>query len=99
MHRAEEAMCIVAYLQDEATIPKLELQAAVYGVRLRKQIINEHDDKLTKSFIRPIHQRSYSGYKQRTKITNVRCEQSSGDTRKVIDGSMATERNPRILPI
>ena len=59
---SEEAMCIVAYLQDQATlkltyvigkcrvalirhmtIPKLELQAAVYGVRLRKQILNEHD--------------------------------------------------------
>ena len=54
-------MCIVAYLQDEATlrltyvigkcrvapithmtIPKLELQAAFYGVRLRKQILSEH---------------------------------------------------------
>ena len=58
---SEEAMCIVAYLRDEATfkltyvigkcrvapirhmtIPKLELQAAVYGTRLRKQILNEH---------------------------------------------------------
>ena len=58
---ASEAMCMVAYLQDEATlkltyviakcrvapirhmtIPKLELQAAVYGVRLRKQILNKH---------------------------------------------------------
>ena len=27
------------------TIPKLELQAAVYGVRLRKLILNEHDVK------------------------------------------------------
>ena len=64
---SEEAMCIVAYLQDEATliltyvigkcrvapirhmtIPKLELQAAVYGVRLRKQILNEHDVRIEK---------------------------------------------------
>ena len=71
---SEKAMCIVAYLQDEATlrltyvigkcrvapirqyrryrchltIPKLELQAAVYGVRLRKQILNEHDVRIEK---------------------------------------------------
>ena len=62
-------MCIVAYLQDEATlkltyvlgkcrvapirhmtVPKLELQAAVYGVRLRKQILNEHDVKIDKIY-------------------------------------------------
>ena len=62
-------MCIVAYLQDAATlklthvigkccvapirhmtIPKLELQATVYGVRLRKQILNEHDVKCDKIF-------------------------------------------------
>ena len=30
------------------TVPKLELQAAVYGVRLRKQILNEHDVKIDK---------------------------------------------------
>ena len=65
----EEAICIVEYLQDEATlkltyvigkccvapnrqmtIPKLELQAPVYGVRLRKQILNEHDVKIDKIF-------------------------------------------------
>ena len=66
---SEEAMCIVEYLQDIATlkityvigkcrvaplrhmtIPKLELQAAVYGVRLRKQILNEHDVRIDKIF-------------------------------------------------
>ena len=66
---SEEAMCIVAYLHDEATlkltyvigkcrvapirhmtIPKLELQAAVYGVRFRKQILNEHDVNIDKNF-------------------------------------------------
>ena len=65
----EEAMCIVAYLQDEATlrltymigkcrlapirhmtIPKLELPAAVYGIRLRKQILNEHDVRIEKIY-------------------------------------------------
>ena len=62
---SEGAMCIVAYLQEKATlkptnvigkyrvapirhikISKLELQAAVYGVRLRKQILNEQDVKI-----------------------------------------------------
>ena len=66
---SEEAMCIVAYLQDETTpkltyvigkcrvapirhmtIPKLELQIAVYGVRLRKQILNEHDVRIDKIY-------------------------------------------------
>ena len=66
---SEEAMCIVAYLQDEAmlkltyvrgkcrgapirhmTIPKLELQAAIYGDRLRKQILNEYEVKIVKIF-------------------------------------------------
>ena len=64
---SEEAMCIVAYLQDEATlrltyvigkcrvapirhmaIPKSELQAAVYGIRLRKQMLNERDVRIEK---------------------------------------------------
>ena len=62
---SEEAMCIVAYFQDEATlkltyvigkcrvapnrhttIPKLEIQAAVYGARLRR----EHDVKIDKIY-------------------------------------------------
>ena len=66
---SEEAMCIVDYLQDEATlrltyvirkcrvapirhmtIPKLELQAAVYGVCLRKQILSEHDVRIDKIY-------------------------------------------------
>ena len=64
---SEEAMCIVAYLQDEATlkftyvigkcrvapiehmtIPKLELQPAVYGVRLREHILSEQDVRIDK---------------------------------------------------
>ena len=68
---SEEAMCIVAYLQDKAklrlayvigkcrvapikymTIPKLELQAAVYGFLLRKQILNQHDVKIDKIYHR-----------------------------------------------
>ena len=66
---SEEAMCIVAYLQDIATlkltyvvgkcrvapirhmtIPKLELQAAVYGVQLRKQILKKHDVRIDKIY-------------------------------------------------
>ena len=66
---SEEAMCIVACLQDETTlkltyvigksrvapirhttIPKLELQAAVNRVRLRRQILREHDVKIDKIF-------------------------------------------------
>ena len=67
--RVRRAMCIVAYLQDEATIrftyvigkcrvapirhmtiPKSELQAAVYGDRLRKQILSEHDVRIDKFY-------------------------------------------------
>ena len=66
---SEKAICIVAYLPDEArlrltyvigkcrvapirhsTIPKLELQAAAYRVRLRKQTLNKHDVKLDKNY-------------------------------------------------
>ena len=32
------------------TIPKLELQAAVYGVRLRKQILSKHDVRIDKIY-------------------------------------------------
>ena len=32
------------------TTPKLELQAAVYGVRLRKQILSEHDVRIDKTY-------------------------------------------------
>ena len=32
------------------TIPKLELQAAVYGVGLRRQILREHDAKIDKIY-------------------------------------------------
>ena len=62
-------MCIVAFLQDGATlklnyvigkctvapirntkIPKLELQAAVYGVRFRRHILRENGVKIDKAF-------------------------------------------------
>ena len=41
--------CRVAPIR-HMTVPKLELQAAVYGVRLRKQILNEHDVKIDKIY-------------------------------------------------
>ena len=66
---SEEAMCIVAYLQDKATlrltyvigkcrvapirhmtIPKLELQAAVYGARLRKQLLSKQYVRIDKIY-------------------------------------------------
>ena len=41
--------CCVAPIR-HMTIPKLELQAAVYGVWLRKQILNEHEVRIDKIY-------------------------------------------------
>ena len=41
--------CRVAPIR-HMTIPKLELQAAVYGVHLRKQILSEHDVTIDKIY-------------------------------------------------
>ena len=42
--------CWVAPIR-HTTIPKLELQAAVYGVRLKRQIVREHDVKIDKVYL------------------------------------------------
>ena len=41
--------CLVAPIR-HMTITKLETQAAVYGVRLRKQILSEHEVRIDKIF-------------------------------------------------
>ena len=41
--------CRVALMR-HTTIPKLKLQSAVYGVRLRRQILREHDVKIDKIY-------------------------------------------------
>ena len=110
----KEEMCIVAYLQDEATlqltyiigkcrvapirhmtIPKLELQAAVYGIRLRKHsqwawCQNWKNISLDRFINGPT---VATGTAQVT--TSARCEQSSGNTGKFIDGSMETRQSCR----
>ena len=44
-----DGKCHVATIR-QMTIPKLELQAAVYGVHLRKQRISEHDVRIDKIY-------------------------------------------------
>ena len=81
------------------TIPKLELQAAVYGVRLSRYSANTMSE-LTKSFIGPTYQQFYSGYKQRTRNNKCSLRTEQRKYWKIIDGSMTTRqrcphRNPR----
>ena len=111
---SEEAMCIVAYLQDEATlkltyviwkcrvapirhmtVPKLELQAAVYGVRPRKQILNEHDVKIDKIYHWTDSSIATVATGSAQETTSIRCEQSSGNIGKLMDGSMETRQRCR----
>ena len=113
---SEEAMSIVAYLQEEATlkptyvigkclvapirhmtIPKLELQAAVYGVRLRKQILNEPVVRIEKishwtdsSIVLKCLQAAHK--KQQVFVANRAAEINTG---KLIDGSMETRQKCR----
>ena len=79
-------MCILTYLQEEATvkitfvigkirgapirhttIPKLELQAAVYGGRLRRQILRENNVTIDKIYHWQIHLQCYSGHSRLTR--------------------------------
>ena len=76
------------------TILKPELQAALYGVCLRKQILSKYDVRNDKIYHWTTHQHCYSSYKQRTRKNNcsLRTEQRNyrkthrwlnGDTSKV----------------
>ena len=111
---SEKAMCIVAYLQDEATlrltyvrgkcrvapirhmtIPKLELQADTQWTWCQNWKNRSLDQLINSAKV---------GTSSPQETTSVRCEQSRGNTGKLIDGSMETRqmcrkpyrhRNPR----
>ena len=72
-------------------IPKLELQAAVYGVRLRRQILREHDVKIDQNlsldrFIYRVTAVTVSSQE----TASVRCQQGSRNIGKFFHGSMET---------
>ena len=52
------------------TVAKLEMQAAVFGVRLRELILEEHDIEVDQIIHWTDQQRSYNGFTQAT--TNIR---------------------------
>ena len=54
--------CRVAPIRN-MTVAKLEMQAAVFGVRLRELILEEHD---IEQYIGQVQQRSYNGFPQAT---------------------------------
>ena len=105
---SEEAMWIVAHLQDETTlkltyvigkcrvalvrnttIPKLELQAAVYGVRVRRQILREQDVKIDKILDRLIYSLTVVTVSSQ-ETASVFCQQGSVNTGKFFHGPMET---------
>ena len=111
---SEEAMYIVAYLQDEATlkltyvigkcrvapirhmtISKLELQAAVYGVCLRKQILNEHDVRIDKIFHWTDSPTVLQWLQAAHKKQQVFVANRAAEIRKFIDVSMETRQRCR----
>ena len=60
-------------------VPKLEPQAAVYGVRLRRQILSEHNVKIVKVYhwidSYTVLQWLHSGYKkQQVFVANIAAE-------------------------
>ena len=79
---SEEAMCLVAYLQDEATLKLTYVIGKCLVAPIRHMTVPKLElqaavsesrysmnmmSKLTKSIIGPTHQQCYSGYRQRTR--------------------------------
>ena len=89
--------CRVAPIR-HTTIPKLDFQAAVYGVRLRKQILREHDFRIDKTFY---WTDSLTGGHftvvtfSSLETTSVCCQQGGRNTRNLFHGSMETSQRHR----
>ena len=80
-----------AALTRHMTIPKLELQAAVYGVRLRRQILREHDVKNWQNLSLGRFTYSLTVVKVSSQeTTGVCCQPGSRNTGKLFHWSMKT---------